>query len=161
MSGSVHRPTVEAFAKSAYVIKPHPKSTDGPEMIDSFEAAKRSAGFAGTFEDELATACAAVARSLGVALRVAIPDWRTTVHELLPSGGGTENECIMHAIRNVLTGSNVRIVEANEWTIAPAAKEAVAFALLGAATLDRFPSNVPSVTGAKRGVVLGSITPKP
>jgi anhydro-N-acetylmuramic acid kinase len=41
------------------------------------------------------------------------------------------------------------------------AKEALAFALLGAATLDGVPSNVPSVTGAKRAVILGSITPKP
>ena len=41
------------------------------------------------------------------------------------------------------------------------AKEAVAFALLGEATLDGVPSNVPSVTGARRAVVLGSITPKP
>ena len=38
------------------------------------------------------------------------------------------------------------------------AKEAVAFALLGAATLDGFPSNVPSVTGAVRPMVLGSVT---
>ena len=45
--------------------------------------------------------------------------------------------------------------------MASEAKEAVAFALLGAATLDGVPSNVPSVTGARRGVVLGSITPRP
>jgi anhydro-N-acetylmuramic acid kinase len=41
------------------------------------------------------------------------------------------------------------------------AKEAIAFALLGAATLDGVPSNVASVTGARRSVVLGSITPNP
>jgi len=41
------------------------------------------------------------------------------------------------------------------------AKEAIAFALLGAATLDRIPSNVPSATGAKWAVVQGSLTPKP
>jgi anhydro-N-acetylmuramic acid kinase len=41
------------------------------------------------------------------------------------------------------------------------AKEAIAFALLGAATLDGIPTNVPSCTGASRPVVLGSITPKP
>lgn len=161
LSGKPHRPTVDAFAKCAYVAKVHPKSTDGPEMIESFGVAKRTGGFSGSFEDELATACAAVARSLRASLAASIPNWRTSVDELLPSGGGTENECIMHAIRNVLTGSNVRIVDASEWTIPPAAKEAVAFAVLGAATLDRFASNVRSVTGATRAVVLGSITPKP
>jgi anhydro-N-acetylmuramic acid kinase len=41
------------------------------------------------------------------------------------------------------------------------AREAVAFALLGAATLDGLASNVPSATGARRAVALGSITPRP
>jgi anhydro-N-acetylmuramic acid kinase len=41
------------------------------------------------------------------------------------------------------------------------AKESIAFALLGAATLDGIPANIPSVTGARRPVVLGSITPRP
>jgi anhydro-N-acetylmuramic acid kinase len=41
------------------------------------------------------------------------------------------------------------------------AKEAIAFALLSAATLDRVPANVPAATGAKQRVILGSITPKP
>ena len=36
--------------------------------------------------------------------------------------------------------------------------EALSFALLGYYTLKHKPSNVPSVTGAKRPVVLGSIT---
>ena len=39
------------------------------------------------------------------------------------------------------------------------AREAMAFALLAAATLDGQPSNVPSVTGAARPTILGSITP--
>ena len=40
------------------------------------------------------------------------------------------------------------------------AREAACFAVLGAATLDGEPSNVPSATGASRRVVLGSITPR-
>ena len=38
---------------------------------------------------------------------------------------------------------------------------ALAFAMLGAATLDVTPANVISATGARRAVVLGSVTPKP
>ena len=41
------------------------------------------------------------------------------------------------------------------------AREAVCFAVLGAATLDGEPSNVPTATGAARRVVLGSVTPRP
>jgi anhydro-N-acetylmuramic acid kinase len=39
------------------------------------------------------------------------------------------------------------------------AKEAVAFALMGHATLHGWPGNVPMATGAAHPVVLGSITP--
>jgi len=41
------------------------------------------------------------------------------------------------------------------------AKEAVAFALLGDATLRGVPSNVPSVTGARRACVLGKVSAAP
>jgi anhydro-N-acetylmuramic acid kinase len=43
----------------------------------------------------------------------------------------------------------------------PTAREALAFALLGAATLDGVPANLPGATGAARAVVLGCITPRP
>jgi anhydro-N-acetylmuramic acid kinase len=38
------------------------------------------------------------------------------------------------------------------------AKEAIAFAILASERIDRRPSNMPSVTGAKRPVILGRIT---
>jgi anhydro-N-acetylmuramic acid kinase len=56
---------------------------------------------------------------------------------------------------------NCKVLTTDDFGIPSEAKEAVAFALLGAATLDGVPSNVPSVTGATRAVLLGSITPKP
>ncbi len=37
-------------------------------------------------------------------------------------------------------------------------KEAIAFALLASARLDEIPANLPSVTGARRPVLLGKIT---
>ena len=72
---------------------------------------------------------------------------------IIASGGGVENAAIMTGLRAMDTPVQI-IIESQ-------AKEAIAFALLGAATLDGIPSNVPSVTGAKRPVVLGSITPRP
>ena len=42
--------------------------------------------------------------------------------------------------------------------IDPDAKEALGFALLAAAYIQGIPGNIPSVTGARRPVVLGKLT---
>jgi anhydro-N-acetylmuramic acid kinase len=78
--------------------------------------------------------------------------------EVIASGGGTANPRLMREIESV---AKVPVRTTNELGIPSDAKEAIAFALLGAATLDGIPSNVPSVTGARHPVVLGSITPRP
>jgi anhydro-N-acetylmuramic acid kinase len=78
---------------------------------------------------------------------------------MIISGGGSENQTMVEMLGQ--STLNLRVIRIDELGIPSAAKEAVAFALLGAATLDRIPSNVPSATGAKRPVILGSITPSP
>ena len=78
--------------------------------------------------------------------------------EWIVSGGGVANLAIMDQLARWIGGDRIRSTD--EFGIPGAAKEAIAFALLGAATLDRLPSNVPSATGAARAVVLGSITAK-
>nr|WP_254663249.1 anhydro-N-acetylmuramic acid kinase [Haladaptatus sp. W1] len=47
----------------------------------------------------------------------------------------------------------------DEYGVGSDAKEAVAFALLGAAALDGVPNNVPGATGAARPVVMGKRCP--
>jgi anhydro-N-acetylmuramic acid kinase len=65
----------------------------------------------------------------------------------IASGGGVHNAQIMAHLADFLDG-----VDAD-------AKEAIAFAVLAHGTWRRRPSNLPSATGAKRAVLLGSITP--
>ena len=68
----------------------------------------------------------------------------------------------MHLLRTGLgERRGLNILTTDDLGVPAEAKEAIAFALLGAATLDGVPSNVPSCTGAKRRVILGSITPRP
>ncbi len=79
--------------------------------------------------------------------------------EIFVSGGGVHNATMMGMLRSAARESVVKTAE--DLGIAAEAKEAMAFALLGAATLDGVGGNVPSATGARKRVVLGSVTPRP
>jgi anhydro-N-acetylmuramic acid kinase len=152
--GKVHEPLATHILKQPYFWVRPPKSTDGPEMIGFFEAAMDELELRGqlSLDDQLATAAFITTKTITLAIAgLRKPDL------IIASGGGIENEAIVQG----LSAAHIRVVSTESLGVQPAAKEALAFALLAAATLDGEPSNVPSVTGAKRPVVLGSITPKP
>jgi anhydro-N-acetylmuramic acid kinase len=129
-----------------------PKSTDGPSMIALFEAALKQAGLeASPLPDLLATACAVSVRSIQAAMERFLP---RRPDELIVSGGGCDNNQIMRLLQE----SSLAVMRSDELGVPGSAKEAIAFALLGAATLDGVASNVPPATGASRAVVLGSVT---
>jgi anhydro-N-acetylmuramic acid kinase len=142
------------FIADPYFSQRAPKSTDGPTMIAIFERTRRDQ-VNREVSDLLATAAHITALTVANAIRSlpAKPD------EVLASGGGTHNQAMIAGLRALLDPIPLRLLD--DIGVSGASKEALAFALLGAATLDNEPSNVPSVTGAKRRVVLGSITPKP
>jgi anhydro-N-acetylmuramic acid kinase len=125
-------------------------------MIDLFFNAVEDLGGRSQLPRLAATACLITAASVVRAIRDFLPQ---LPDELIISGGGVHNRVMMKAIADQL--HSVPLLTTDRLGVPSAAKEAIAFALLGAATLDGEPSNVPSVTGAKRAVVLGSITPKP
>ncbi len=159
MSGRIDPAVLTATLSHPYFKAPWPKSTDGPAMIDAFASAGALALMPA---DALATAAGVVAEAVARALRrwtAESPDGVTVIHELIVSGGGTRNARIMAELSARL--SDIRIITSDAVGIPSPAKEAIAFALLGAATLDLTPANLPSVTGAARQVVLGAVTPKP
>ncbi len=139
-----------------YFRRPPPKSTDGPAMVDLFYAAIGDPGPRGRLPGNLATACLVTAAAVGRALREFLPHFPD---ELIVSGGGVRNRTLIAFLRSQLPGVPVRTTD--DLGVPAEAKEAVAFALLGAATLDGEPGNVPAATGAARRVVLGSVTPVP
>lgn len=154
--GRVIQDIANSFLQHAYFKQPPPKSTDAPAMIASFIAATADRQY--EINDLLATAASLSATTIADAIARHL-DARHSPIELIASGGGVSNHAIMRSLGAALPpGAIVRTVD--EWHVPPDAKEAVAFALLGAATLDGFPSNVPSATGAKHAVVLGSVTPR-
>jgi anhydro-N-acetylmuramic acid kinase len=88
----------------------------------------------------------------------AAADWG--VSHWIVSGGGIRNRVMMRYLQTAL-GPQAVLQTPDAWGIPSEAKEALAFALLAAATLGGMASNVPSVTGARQAMVLGSITPRP
>lgn len=150
LRGRVLEPVVHRMLGEGFFARPPPRSTDGPQMLALFDAALQACGAADAeASDLLATACAAAARAI-------LPHVPGDA-ELFGSGGGMSNACL----RRELQRGRAAIRSTVDLGVPSQAKEAVAFALLGAMTLDGLPGNVPSATGAARGVVLGSITPPP
>lgn len=105
-------------------------------------------------EDLLRSATELTARSITDALcRFVFP--RVTVHRLIVSGGGAHNRLLMSRLRELLTHFPVHL--SDRYGLPADAKEAIAFALLADRTLYGLPGNLPSVTGARRQVVLGKL----
>ena len=160
----------EVFSQDEFINRAPPKSTDVPTMIGLYERARR-AGLErhpdATAEDELRAAAYIVAFAVQAGLMLCpAGNPYSTIAEVRYAGGGAKNEAILRALRYVFDQPKgyghdaLPLLPLDVW-LPSQAREAVAFAILGAATLDGEPSNVPSATGAARRVVLGSITPRP
>ncbi len=105
-------------------------------------------------EDLVATATALTAVSIAENYRrfvfpKAVPE------EIIFGGGGIHNTVLMKMIRAELAGIKVSVFD--DYGMPSDAAEAVCFALLAHETLQGRPTNLPSVTGARRKVVLGKI----
>lgn len=158
-AGTPMLPLVYSFMRHDYFSRDPPKTTDVPTMSSNWSRACESTSTDLRPElspDLLATACLVSAKAISEAVRDFVPKG---VDEVIASGGGTRNQALMRHLRDELGDIPVRTTD--QFGVPSEAKEAVAFALLGAATLDGTPGNVPSATGAHKAVVLGSITPKP
>lgn len=156
--GTVDHVLLERLLLHPYFAQPPPKSTGrelfGEQMAAEVRAA--SADDSAATNDLLATLTALTATSIARAIeRFVLP--RTTIQELYVSGGGAHNRAVMDMLRAQLPG--LHIGETGDIGIDGAAKECVAFAVLAVETLRGGSANVPTVTGARRPVLLGSITP--
>ncbi|WP_308807555.1 anhydro-N-acetylmuramic acid kinase AnmK [Bacillus sp. MCCB 382] len=109
-------------------------------------------------EDLIATATYFTALSISDAYKTFIfPEH--PIKEVIIGGGGSYNGTLLHMMRELLP--EVTIITQEEIGYSSDAKEAIAFALLANETLHGNSSNVPGATGAKKPVILGSITPCP
>jgi anhydro-N-acetylmuramic acid kinase len=154
LSGKANQAVVDRFTRDAYFAAPPPKSTDGPAMQAAFDRA--ASGVEWSQADAVATAAACCVMTVAHAIETHV-GWLAGSFDCIVAGGGIRNAAVMDGLaqRGILCQSS------DHFGVPAQAREAMAFAILGRATLDRQPANIPSVTGASRAVVLGAITPKP
>ncbi len=153
--GRTDEGVVREFLADPFILRRYPKSAGREEYGSGYLARflKRTEGLG--VEDRLRTAVAITAGAVaqGVALTGGAPD------EVYVSGGGARNRTLLEAIRQALPKSRVATTDA--LGVPVEAKEAMAFAFLAFESISGRPGNVPSSTGARKEVVLGSITPPP
>ncbi len=105
--------------------------------------------------DLIRTATELTARSIADALRrFVFPEAK--IQRLIVSGGGAHNRLLVRRLQELLP--QVSVLLSDEFGLPVDAKEAIAFALLADRTVHVLPGNLPSVTGARRAVILGTLT---
>lgn len=85
----------------------------------------------------------------------AIKNHEVNIEELYLCGGGAHNPAIVSGLRMKLPG--IEISTTDKLGMDPDAVEAITFAWLARQRIQGLPGNLPSVTGAKKAVLLGSI----
>ncbi len=144
----------ELLAEDAdYLGAPPPKSTGRERYGSQFseQLLARSAALGQRDEDLLRTAVAFTAQTVARALSFAAGP----IEEVLVSGGGVHNRTLLGELARRCPGASFRSL--GDEGLDPDAKEAVAFAVLAAHTLWGKPSNLPTVTGARRAAILGKL----
>jgi anhydro-N-acetylmuramic acid kinase len=148
--GRVHESALANALAHPYFARAAPKSTGREEFGAPFAqqllAHVRDGG--GSLDDAIATATALTVESVARALDGG--PWR----ELIVAGGGARNPTLVDRLR-ARTRLPVRLTD--ELGIPSEAREAVAFAVLGAYRLRGEPNTLPKCTGARRAVSAGAI----
>jgi anhydro-N-acetylmuramic acid kinase len=153
--GVVVRPLLEKMLQLEYFRRPPPKSAGreqfGAEFLTRYFLIRSGA----RPEDLLCTATELTARTIADALeRFVFPTAR--MHRLIISGGGAHNLWLVGRLKVLLPQFSIHI--SDEYGLPADAKEAIAFAVLADRTMHGLPGNLPSVTGARKAVILGTIT---
>jgi anhydro-N-acetylmuramic acid kinase len=138
-----------------FLVQPPPKST-GRERFGAQVLAAHADLFARlSLEDGCATLCAFTVATIADSLVLYGPARPLVV----ASGGGTRNPVLVAMLAERIAADGGTLGRSDDFGVDPAAKEAVAFAVLGYETLRGRPANVPRATGAASPAVLGAIAP--
>ena len=154
--GQILKPLLRRLLRHPYFRRRPPKSTGREEFGQAYaEKFLRAAGRASA-ADTVGTATELTVQSIAAAFeRFIFP--RTRVDDVILAGGGARNGFLVRRLKEELPG--LRFIPAGKMGVDEKAKEAFAFAVLAYQTWHGEPANLPSATGARRAVVLGTIVP--
>lgn len=156
--GRVLESILEQALSDPFFARRPPKSAGREQFGEDFAAAYFLGSADVRFEDLVRTATELTARTVAAALERFVFGKLTPgrrLHRLVVSGGGTHNRVLMRRLGDLLP--SLALHRSDDFGLPSDAKEAIAFAVLGDRTLRGLPGNLPSVTGAKRPVVLGKV----
>lgn len=151
-TGRVDEKLLAGLLDDPYFRQPPPKST-GREHFNLNWLRQRLQGSDPAPEDVQATLAELTAASIARAVEQAAPDYA----ELIICGGGAYNPDLLQRIGARLPAMKLSV--SDDYGLAAEWVEAVAFAWLAQRALQGRPGNIPSVTGARGGRILGGIYP--
>ena len=144
----------ELVESDSFLTRRPPKSTGFEMYGDAFVA--RAAEQHGVYDaDLMATLTEFTARAVALGLQQCTL-FGLPVDEVVVAGGGVNNPILMERIGVLI--SPIPIRTADDFGILPAAREAMAFAILADMTLRGIPAFLPSVTGAAAPKLLGKLS---
>ena len=152
--GQVHQPLLNLMMDDEYIRRQPPKTTGreyyGPAYVERIMAEAKAQCL--TDEDLMATVTAFTAATIAYSVEHFFP---VKPDELIIGGGGSMNATLLKDIATALPACKVMTNEQLGYD--SNAKEAVAFAVLANEAIFAGCNNMPSVTGATKGVVMGKI----
>ena len=154
LKGNADKRLVNNWIKAPYFLELPPKSTGRDQFGIDWLADHRHELDSLTIVDKLATLSLFTAKSVFLACEDFIRD--NKVEHVVISGGGIHHSCVMkHLVEQF---SPIALVPSDELGVSVDGKEALGFAILAVAHVKGIPGNIPSVTGAKKALVLGKMT---
>jgi anhydro-N-acetylmuramic acid kinase len=157
--GRANLDVVREFLSDPFFDRAAPKSAGREEFGRAYRDRFLARTEGDALEDRLRTAVGIVAAAIVRGIAQSSPSSAAVPDEIVVSGGGARNLTLLRALEAAVPG--VRVVGSDAYGVPEEAKEAMAFAFLARETWHGRPGNVPSATGAREEVVLGSITPPP
>ncbi len=155
-AGRVHQAALAEALVHPFFARLPPKSTGREEFGAPYATrlVDRIARDRGSLDDAFATAVAVTARSIAQALEQNTPlgvTWKT----LAVAGGGARNPTLMDALATSV--APLAVITTDSLGVPSAAREAIAFAILGAYRMKGLPNTLPSATGARHAVRGGAV----